>query len=267
MSLSTNQYGYIIDPMVPFTGPDGQTVKNGYVRVFLAGTTTPVITYANFDGTANQETIQLDNSGRTATKVIGSKGQTFKVCVYDAEHSQETPILTVDKVSPIGASVNATSVVTGLDSVSGDGWVKATVTDTEAAVELDPSAATELSQLNDLNTYGQTVYAMLIDGTGSPFKAKLDIISSCAYTPIGNLSLGQIYALVAGGRMVTLAVTNPDNNKEIFYASLVRTVSDGLSRIMEFSSGVKSNKQYLNVILSSADGGNTWEKFTSIRDA
>lgn len=267
MSLSTNQYGYIIDPMVPFTGPDGQTVKNGYVRVFLAGTTTPVITYANFDGTANQETIQLDNSGRTATKVIGSKGQTFKVCVYDAEHSQETPILTVDKVSPIGASVNATSVVTGLDSVSGDGWVKATVTDTEAAVELDPSAATELSQLNDLNTYGQTVYAMLIDGTGSPFKAKLDIISSCACAPIANLSIGQIYALVAGGRMVTLAVANPDDNKEIFYASLVRKVSDGLSRIMEFSSGVKSNKQYLNVILSSADGGNTWEKFTSIRDA
>lgn len=267
MSLSTNQYGYIIDPMVPFTGPDGQTVKNGYVRVFLAGTTTPVITYANFDGTANQETIQLDNSGRTATKVIGSKGQTFKVCVYDAEHSQETPILTVDKVSPIGASVNATSVVTGLDSVSGDGWVKATVTDTEAAVELDPSAATELSQLNDLNTYGQTVYAVLIDNTGSPFKAKLDIISSCAFAPITSLSIGQIYALVAGGRMVTLAVANPDDNKEIFYASLVRKVSDGLSRIMEFSSGVKSNKQYLNVIMTSADGGSTWEKFTSIRDA
>lgn len=267
MSLSTNQYGYIIDPMVPFTGPDGQTVKNGYVRVFLAGTTTPVVTYANFDGTANQETIQLDNSGRTATKVIGSKGQTFKVCVYDAEHSQETPILTVDKVSPIGASVNATSVVTGLDSVSGDGWVNATVTDTEAAVELDPSAATELSQFNDLNTYGQTVYAMLIDNTGSPFKAKLDIISSCACAPISNLSLGQIYALVAGGRMVTLAVANPDNNKEIFYASLVRKVSDGLSRIMEFSSGVKSNKEYLSVLMISADGGSTWETFTSIRNA
>lgn len=267
MSLSTNQYGYIIDPMVPFTGPDGQTVKNGYVRVFLAGTTTPVVTYANFDGTANQETIQLDNSGRTATKVIGSKGQTFKVCVYDAEHSQETPILTVDKVSPIGASVNATSVVTGLDSVSGDGWVNATVTDTEAAVELDPSAATELSQFNDLNTYGQTVYAMLIDNTGSPFKAKLDIISSCACAPISNLSLGQIYALVAGGRMVTLAVANPDNNKEIFYASLVRKVSDGLSRIMEFSSGVKSNKEYLSVLMISSDGGSTWETFTSIKTA
>lgn len=268
MSLSTNQYGYIIDPMVPLTGPDGQTVKNGYVRVFLAGTTTPVFTYANFDGTANQETIQLDNSGRTATKVIGSKGQTFKVCVYDAEHSQETPILTVDKVSPIGASVNATSIVTGLDSVSGDGWVKATVTDTEAAVELDPSAATELSQLDDLNTYGQTVNAMLIDNTGSPFKAKLDIISSCAFAPITNLSIRQIYALVVGGRMVTLAVVNPDDNEEIFYASLVRKVSNGLSRIMEFSSGVKgSNKQYLNVIMTSVDGGSTWEKFTSIRDA
>lgn len=267
MALNTNTYGYVIDPFFSFCDQGGKTIANGYVRIFRAGTSTPVLTYRNFDGAFNAETIELDNSGRALTNVIASKGSLYKVCVYDAEHSQEDPILTVDKVAVIGASVNATSVVTGLDSVSGDGWVKATVTDTEAAVELDPSAATELSQLNDLNTYGQTVYAMLIDGTGSPFKAKLDIISSCACAPIANLSIGQIYALVAGGRMVTLAVANPDDNKEIFYASLVRKVSDGLSRIMEFSSGVKSNKQYLSVILTSADGGSTWEKFISIRDA
>lgn len=268
MSLSTTTYGYIIDPLVPLTGPDGQTIRNGYVKVFVAGTSTPVITYANFDGTANQERIELDNSGRPMTGVIGFKSSLYKICVYDEEHSQETPILTVDKVQVNGASVTTSAnIVQGLNDVSGSGWVKASVTDNEAAVELDPSAATELSQLNDLNTYGQTVYAVLIDGTGRPFKAKLDIVSNCVYAPINTISVGQIYALVAGGRMVTLAVANPDDNKEVFYASLVRKVSDGLSRIMEFSSGVKSNKQYLNVQMLSSDGGSTWATYTGIKTA
>ena len=54
MALSTTQYGYIIDPMVPFTDDKGKTIKNGFVRVFVAGSSTPVVTYRNFDG-ANED--------------------------------------------------------------------------------------------------------------------------------------------------------------------------------------------------------------------
>lgn len=148
MALSTTQYGYIIDPMVPFTDGKGETIKDGFVRVFVAGSSTPVITYRNFDGAANQELIELDNSGRTKTSVIGSKGLTYKVCVYDKMHSQESPILTVDKVSVIGSNITAgagSTVVTGLDGLTTkpDGFVDASVVGTDGYVALDHNLVTD----------------------------------------------------------------------------------------------------------------------------
>ena len=142
MALSTTQYGYIIDPMVPFTDGKGNTIKDGFVRVFVAGSSTPVITYRNFDGAANQDIIELDNSGRTKTSVIGSKGLKYKVCVYDKMHSQESPILTVDKVSVIGANITVgagATVVTGLEGLTTkpDGFVDASVVGTDGYVALD----------------------------------------------------------------------------------------------------------------------------------
>lgn len=148
MALSTTQYGYIIDPMVPFTDGKGNTIKDGFVRVFVAGSSTPVITYRNFDGAANQDLIELDNSGRTKTSVIGSKGLTYKVCVYDKHHSQESPILTVDKVSVIGANITAgagATVVTGIDGLKTkpDGFVDASVIGTDGYVALDHTLVTD----------------------------------------------------------------------------------------------------------------------------
>ena len=148
MALSTTQYGYIIDPMVPFTDGKGETIKDGFVRVFVAGSSTPVITYRNFDGAANQELIELDNSGRTKTSVIGSKGITYKVCVYDKMHSQESPILTVDKVSVIGSNITAgagSTVVTGLDGLTTkpDGFVDTSVVGTDGYVALDHNLVTD----------------------------------------------------------------------------------------------------------------------------
>lgn len=148
MALSTTQYGYIIDPMVPFTDSKGETIKNGFVRVFVAGSSTPVVTYRNFDGAANPDIIELDNSGRTMTSVIGSKGITYKVCVYDNDHSQESPILTVDKVSVIGANITAgagATVVTGIDGLTTkpDGFVDASVVGTDGYVALDHTLVTD----------------------------------------------------------------------------------------------------------------------------
>ena len=148
MALDINQYGYIIDPLVPITDNKGTTIKDGFVRVFVAGSSTPVITYRNFDGAANQDLIELDNSGRTKTIVIGSKGLTYKVCVYDQLHSQESPILTVDKVSVIGANITAgtgATVVTGLDGLTTkpDGFVDASVVGTDGYVALDHTLVTD----------------------------------------------------------------------------------------------------------------------------
>jgi hypothetical protein len=142
MALSTDQYGYLIDPLVPITDATGTTIKDGFLRVYIAGSSTPVFTYRNYDGAANEQTIELDNSGRCKYPVIVNKSLAYKVVVYDAQHSQETPIITVDKMFAIGASATAgagSTIVQGLDNVEGesDGFVKASVTGTTANVKLD----------------------------------------------------------------------------------------------------------------------------------
>lgn len=143
MALNTNTYGYVIDPFFSFCDQGGKTIANGYVRIFRAGTSTPVLTYRNFDGAFNAETIELDNSGRALTNVIASKGSLYKVCVYDAEHSQEDPILTVDKVAVIGASVNATNIIQGMNDVAGSGWIKSVSVDDTSNLSLDPTGVSD----------------------------------------------------------------------------------------------------------------------------
>lgn len=185
MPLSTTQYGFIIDPMVPFTDASGTTIRNGYVRVFVAGSSTPVITFKNYDGATNEETIQLDNSGRTAYPVIVSKGNTYKVCVYDAEHSQESPILTIDKVVPAGANVEATNIVTGLDNVESPeaGWVKSTVSGTDAEVSLDATNVT-----SEVDT--------MVKATAASADYMMPLVHKAGSDPDKKITLGNIFKFV-----------------------------------------------------------------------
>lgn len=164
MALNTNTYGYVIDPFFSFCDQGGKTIANGYVRIFRAGTSTPVLTYRNFDGAFNAETIELDNSGRALTNVIASKGSLYKVCVYDAEHSQEDPILTVDKVAVIGASVNATNIIQGMNDVAGSGWIKSVSADDTANVSLDPSGVSDhVTSRAEFEAHGQYKIPLIKD--------------------------------------------------------------------------------------------------------
>lgn len=190
MALSTTQYGYIIDPMVPFTDSTGETIKNGFVRVFVAGSSTPVVTYRNFDGAANQDRIELDSSGRTMTSVIGSKGFTYKVCVYDLQHSQESPILTVDKVSVIGANITAgagSTLVTGLDGLTTkpDGFVDASVVGTDGYVALDHTLVSD-----DLDTDAK-VSAVEDD-------RYIPLLNDDVNAPDSKMNLGRLWQWVFG---------------------------------------------------------------------
>ena len=267
MSLSTTQYGYIIDPLVPLTDGTGRTIRNGYVRVFVAGTSTPVITYKNFDGATNEETVQLDNSGRTAYPVIGSKGSTYKVCVYDAEHSQETPILTVDKVVPNGASVNATNVVQGLNSAEGSGWVKATVTGDTANVEMDPSSATDVG-ISDFPSHDQDIYGVFLDSSGTPYKILLGDLSSSVFLGSGA-TMGQVYQLVTAGKTVSISMVDPSDSKNIITLHLATKRSDGMDRTMTFSSVPyrrDSKNWYYHLQAFSYNAGSTWETYGGERE-
>ena len=207
MSLSTTQYGYIVDPMVPFTDDKGKTIKNGFIRVFMAGTSTPVLTYRNYDGATNQEKIELDNSGRVKHNVIGSKGSLYKVVVYNILHSQENPLLTVDKIAVLGANVTGTTVITGLDSVTvpEENFLKATVEGTGGELALDPTEVTsEVSTIASAVTAAPDYVVPLLDKTGEGdskkislanlFKFALDWISRLA-TTITSFASGDFIAV------------------------------------------------------------------------
>ena len=268
MALSTTQYGYIIDPLVPLTDDTGRTISNGYVRVFMAGTSTPVITYKNFDGATNEETVQLDNSGRTAYPVIGSKGSTYKVCVYDAEHSQETPIKTIDKVVPTGASVNATNVVQGLNAAEGSGWVNATVTGGDTAhVEMDPSSATDVG-ISDFPSHDQDSYGVFLDSSGTPYKILLGDLSSSVFLGSGA-TMGQVYQLVTAGKNVSISMVDPNDNKNIITLHLATKRSDGMDRTMTFSSVPyrrDSKNWYYHLQAFSYNAGSTWATYGGERE-
>jgi len=209
MSLSTTQYGYIVDPMVPFTDDKGKTIKNGFIRVFMAGTSTPVLTYRNYDGATNQEKIELDNSGRVKHNVICSKGSLYKVVVYNILHSQENPLLTVDKIAVLGASINASgaTIVTGLDSVTvpEENFLKATVEGTGVEFALDPTEVTsDVNTISAAETAAPDYVVPLLDKTGTGdgkkislanlFKFALDLISRLA-TTVTSFASGDYFAV------------------------------------------------------------------------
>lgn len=244
MALSTTQYGYIIDQMVPFTDGKGNTIKDGFVRVFVAGSSTPVVTYRNFDGAANQDLIELDNSGRTKTSVIGSKGLTYKVCVYDKDHSQESPILTVDKVSVIGANITAgagATVVTGLDGLTTkpDGFVDASVVGTDGYVALDHTLVTD-----DLDTDAKA--------TAVEDDRYIPLLNDDVNDPDSKMTLGRMWQWVLGkikslSTTITafrtgdvIAVDGPDGTAKMAKDDLLRETTLEASKTLELKSDINS---------------------------
>ena len=190
MALSTDQYGYLIDPLVPITDATGRTIKDGFLRVYIAGSSTPVITYRNYDGAVNEKTIELDNSGRVKYPVIVNKSFAYKVVVYDEWHSQETPIITIDKIFAIGASVTAgegATVVTGLDGLTKkpDGFVDASVIGTDGYVALDHTLVTD-----DLDTDAKV--------TAVENDRYIPLLNDDVNDPDSKMTLGRLWQWVLG---------------------------------------------------------------------
>ena len=65
-----------------FQAKDGRNNTAGWLKVFLAGTDDPAITYSDYSGTRNPEKIVLDNNGRAV--IICDKEVGYRLEVYDA---------------------------------------------------------------------------------------------------------------------------------------------------------------------------------------
>lgn len=73
---------YLTDPNKQFVTKGGAPNVNGIVRVFLAGTDDPAITYCDFNGTRNAQDIRLDNNGRAI--IIANASKSYRLEVRDA---------------------------------------------------------------------------------------------------------------------------------------------------------------------------------------
>ena len=65
-----------------FQAKDGRNNTAGWLKVFLAGTDDPAVTYSDYSGTRNPEKIVLDNNGRAV--IICDKEVGYRLEVYDA---------------------------------------------------------------------------------------------------------------------------------------------------------------------------------------
>lgn len=138
MALSTDKYGYLADPLFSFLNEVGLPLKGGYIIACQAGTSTNVATYSDWSGEAfNPVKIPLDAAGRMVNPAIVSKTYLYKILICDADHGEENPVKTIDKVAVAGSSVEFTGPVTqGLNSAeSTSGFVKVTVADNKLKIE------------------------------------------------------------------------------------------------------------------------------------
>lgn len=74
-------YAYLLDPNKQYMTKSGSINVAGSLRVYDAATDDAVITYKDFNGTENEESIILDNNGRAV--VIADSARAYRLEVYD----------------------------------------------------------------------------------------------------------------------------------------------------------------------------------------
>lgn len=72
---------YLIDPQNQYMTKSGTINVGGVLRVYDAATDDAAVTYCDFGGTENEESIVLDNNGRAV--VIADSDKAYRVEVYD----------------------------------------------------------------------------------------------------------------------------------------------------------------------------------------
>ena len=75
--------GYLISPAFQYENENGKPLVGGTLRVCHHGTTTPYITYADFQGNRNPEYVPLDSKGMAV--VLAEDSRVYDVYCYDSE--------------------------------------------------------------------------------------------------------------------------------------------------------------------------------------
>lgn len=85
--------GYLISPVVQLEDTNGKPLTSGWLNVFAHGTSTPAVTYKDFDGNLNPNDILLDAKGMCI--IIADSAKLFDVYCYDRNGVQQWSRLNV----------------------------------------------------------------------------------------------------------------------------------------------------------------------------
>jgi len=106
-ALNPYEYGHIIPWYAQFLDINGQPLSGGYVEIYEAGTTTPYISFQNFDGTPNPFRIQLTTGARTVA--IGKNSKRYDIYVYNQFGNLEYSRLNIGTSDSEGVNLTFTS--------------------------------------------------------------------------------------------------------------------------------------------------------------
>ena len=73
--------GYLLNPALQLENIDGKPMVGGWLTVYKAGTTTPYITYRDFESNRNPANIVLDDKGMAV--ILADDGALYDVYAYD----------------------------------------------------------------------------------------------------------------------------------------------------------------------------------------
>ena len=79
--------GYLISPALQLEGINGKPLVGGYLEVYLHGTTTPYITYADFDGNHNPAKVPLNARGMAI--LLADADNLYDVYCYDCHDVEQ----------------------------------------------------------------------------------------------------------------------------------------------------------------------------------
>ena len=186
---------YLIDPQNQYMTKSGTINVCGVLRVYDASTDDAAVTYCDFNGTENEESIVLDNNGRAV--VIADSDKAYRVEVYDR---YGTLMWTITPIWCLAGGGGVTLKVTEI--VSSDGSIAVDKTTVGSTTTFDltiaPDNASELLEWVKCgldNVSDGYVYPDYAEGTMETFLNKgLQVFGNRYYhvtshfkvTPTGN---------------------------------------------------------------------------------
>jgi len=158
------QYATLFALETQFQAKDGRNNTGGWLKVFLAGTDDPAVTFSDYNGTRNPEKIVLDDDGRAV--VICDKSKGYRLEVYDISGMllwTEEPVFCSGTG---GGGISVTRVISTDGSISVDESVVGSTTTYD--IGLAPSDSDEFlewAKCVDEDVANGNTFPSFVDGT------------------------------------------------------------------------------------------------------